>query len=1148
MEKKFTHLHVHTDYSLLSGVGNVKKLVKRAKELGMDSLAITDNAVMYGCVDFYKESIKNGIKPILGCEVEINFRDKKNWQMVLLVKDSLGYSNLLKIISNLKTNNDQILNYIEKYSCGLIVIVSCYTYEFMEDINCVTDTKDFLSQLKCVFNDDLYLEIQNHGLDIEKKINSLMIEISNSLKINLVATNNVYYVDKSDADAHQLLLCIQQGTTLDKVNKRIFKNSEYYLKSYEEMNNQFFEMQIALQNTQVIVSKCNFEYEFHIPKIPKYPLEADKDPYEYLENLCFNGIETYLTSLKIKHESPDYIAYHERLKYELSVIKEMGYIDYFLIVRDFIEYAKNKKIATGPGRGSGAGSLVAFVLGITKIDPLKYGLVFERFLNPERISMPDIDCDFCFRRRQEVIDYVFSKYGRDKVSQIITFGTFAAKTVIRDFGKALNMPLHKIEKIIKMIPVIRGKTLSIAESKKEVRELKALIDEDLSVRLLLELCEKIEGNVRHISTHAAGVVIAAEPIVNLVPIENHEGVILTQFGMTTLEELGLLKIDLLGLKTLTVLNDTVELIKHKRHIFIDLDKIDYNDEEVYRMLGEGKTVGVFQLESDGMTSFIKELAPNCLEDIIAGISLYRPGPMAEIPKYLKNKKNPEKIEYLSPALKPILDVTYGCLIYQEQVMQIVRNLGGYSMGRSDLVRRAMSKKKHDIMDEERKTFVFGKVVDGVVVVPGCVRHGINAEIGNKIFDSMVDFASYAFNKSHAVSYAVLAYQTAYLIRYFPAEYITAKINSVIDDKERVSFYIDYAKERNILVNGPEINNSIEEVSCVNGEIILGFEIIKNVGKNVARHIINCRLQNGNYLSFEDFMRRVDLKIINKKIIESFIKSGVFDAWGKSRSQLMAVYDKEYDYFFINKKNELFGQMTLFSYIDDYEIEYPNISEYELGYLLNMEKETMGGWTSQKLIGKFLKFINLNSIVQIKDILKETLKSDYHYNNYLIVGVVIQITYTKTKDGKKMLFMKIEDVSGIIEVVVFPSILVKYEDYIDDNKLLLVEGGLSLKKGKEVNIICQRIQPLQESDALKLYIRIEDKKESSLVKKIFETHLRKYLCGSIPTYVYVTKEKQVYQLSEQWWISLDDVSLHTLEQKFGKSNVKVIRNGCGTDRR
>ena len=853
-EKEFVHLHLHTEYSLLDGSGKIKKLMKQAKELGMKSIAITDHGVMYGLVDFFKAAQENGLKAILGCEVyvvaksmHIKQPDKENatHHLVLLVKNQIGYENLMKIVSMAsiegfyyKPRVDH--DYLRKHSEGIIALSACLGGEVQSYLlnQNYEKAKEAALIYKDIFKDGFYIELQNHGMEEQKKVNELNIKISEETGIPLVATNDVHYIKKEDSKSHDVLMCIQTAKTIDDPNRRRYPSDQFYLKSPEEMWEMFSDIPEALNNTVKIAEECNFEYKFHESKLPKFPLEEGQDPYEYLRDTCYKGLIdrydvfeairgkelNYSEVNKIVENHKDAKEYVDRLEYELGVINQMGYVDYFLIVWDFIKFSYDNGIPTGPGRGRAAGSIVAYTLGITKIDPIKYSLIFERFLNPERVSMPDIDSDFCYERRQEVIDYVISKYGKECVSQIITFGTMAARLCIRDVGRAMNYNYSEVDKIAKMIPTMLGITIEKALDMNP--ELKAAYDSDERVKTLIDVSMDLEGLPRHSSTHAAGVVISSRPLVEYVPLQKNDESIVTQFGMTTLEELGLLKMDFLGLRTLTVMNDAINMIKENRGIDIDLDNIDMDDKEVYKMIGEGNTAGVFQLESPGMTSFMKELKPDNLEDIIAGISLYRPGPMAEIPRYIEGKRNADTVNYETPELEDILNVTYGVMVYQEQVMEIVRKLAGYSMGRSDMVRRAMSKKKHKVMEEERKNFIHGIVENGEVVVPGCIRNGIKEDAANKIFDSMMDFASYAFNKSHAAAYAVVGYQTAYLMKYYPVEMIAAMLNSIMGITEKVAHYIGIAESLGIQVLPPDINESYARFTVQGNKIRFGMAAIK----------------------------------------------------------------------------------------------------------------------------------------------------------------------------------------------------------------------------------------------------------------------------------------------------------------------------------
>ena len=944
----------------------------------MDSIAITDHGVMYGCVEFYKQAVDQGIKPILGCEVYVASKsmyikqvDKENStnHLVLLVKNEVGYQNLMKIVSQASIDGFYYKprvdhEYLKKHSEGIIALSACLGGEVQSNI--LKDNYDKAKEIallyKDIFKEGFYLELQNHGMDEQRKVNETNIKISKETGIPLVATNDVHYINQKDSKSHDILMCIQTGKTVEDENRRRYPSDQFYLKSPEEMWDMFSYIPEALENTIKIAEECNYDYKFHESKLPKFPLPEGTDPYEYLKETCYKGlIERYdvfesLRNKELNYQDVNLIVdkskkakeYVDRLEYELGIIKQMGYVDYFLIVWDFIRFSNENGIPTGPGRGSAAGSIVAYTLGITKIDPIKYSLLFERFLNPERVSMPDIDSDFCYERRQEVIDYVVEKYGVDNVSQIITFGTMAPRACIRDVGRAMNYPYAEVDKISKMIPTMLGITIDKALELNP--ELKNEYDTNDRVRALIDVSKDLEGLPRHSSTHAAGVVIASKPLVEYVPLQKNEEMIVTQFGMTTLEELGLLKMDFLGLRTLTVMNDAVKMIKENQGVDIDLDKINFEDEKVYKMLGEGKTAGVFQLESAGMTSFMKELKPDSLEDIIAGISLYRPGPMSEIPRYVECKNNPDKVNYIVPELEDILDVTYGVMVYQEQVMEIVRKLGGYSMGRSDMVRRAMSKKKHKVMEEERKNFIYGITDEnGYVEVPGCVRNGISEEAGNKIFDTMMDFASYAFNKSHAAAYAVVGYQTAYLMRYYPVETIAAMLNSVMGTAEKVSNYIKFAESQGIQVLPPDINESYSKFTVKGDSIRFGLAAIKNVGWNVVESIVKSRKEKGKFTSLEDLIDKIDLTAVNKRAIESLIKAGALDGFKVFRSRLLAVFEKVMDGASNERKRNIDGQMSLFGLAEDAidipKIVFPNIKEFDKRHILLMEKEMTGLYLS-----------------------------------------------------------------------------------------------------------------------------------------------------------------------------------------------------------
>lgn len=1184
-ENKFCHLHLHTEYSLLDGSGKIPKIIDRAKELGMDSIAITDHGVMYGCVEFYKQAKAAGIKPILGCEVyvaaksmKIKQPDKENstHHLVLLVKNEKGYENLMKIVSKAsiegfyyKPRIDH--EYLKSHSEGLIALSACLAGEVQQNIlkNKIDKAKEVALLYKDIFKEGFYLEIQNHGMEEQKKVNEVNIKLSKELNIPLVATNDVHYINKKDSKSHDILMCIQTGKTVEDKNRRRYPSDQFYLKSADEMYTMFSYVPEALENTVKIAKECNYDYKFHESKLPSFPLPDGREPYEYLKEHCYLGlIERYeeFKNLRGSKYDEDKIKevsfnsekakeYVDRLEYELGIIKQMGYVDYFLIVWDFIRFAREKGIPTGPGRGSAAGSIVAYTLGITKIDPIKYSLIFERFLNPERVSMPDIDSDFCYERRQEVIDYVVEKYGKDNVSQIITFGTMAPRACIKDVGRAMSYSYAEVDRITKMIPTMIGITIDKALEMNP--ELKKIYDSEDRVKNLIDISKDLEGLPRHSSTHAAGVVIASRPLVDYVPLQKNDEMIVTQFGMTTLEELGLLKMDFLGLRTLTVMNDAINMIKKNRGIEIDLDKIDVADKEVYKMIGEGKTTGVFQLESPGMTSFMKELKPDSLEDIIAGISLYRPGPMAEIPKYIDGKRDFHNVKYLDEKLESILDVTYGVMVYQEQVMEIVRKLAGYSMGRSDMVRRAMSKKKHKVMEEERYNFINGIVKeDGTIEVPGCVRNGVSAEVGNKIFDSMMDFASYAFNKSHAAAYAVVGYETAYLMRYYPVEMIAAMLNSVMGVSEKVAYYIKFAEKCGIQVLPPDINESYSKFTVKGDTIRFGLAAIKNVGVNVVLSIVESRKKKGKFKSLVDFVDKIDLSSVNKRAVESLIKAGALDSFNIFRSKLLAVYEKLMDGVYSNQKRNIDGQISLFALDDSNinlpEIQYPNIKEFNKRSLLFMEKEMTGLYISGHPLDDYKESLKVQTTTTIENINKsyelfiENLNNSIEdqemsikdNDNVILGGILTEVKQKVTRNNTIMAFVQLEDLSGTIEVIVFPKVLDRYRDVIEEDALVRIKGRISIKEDEMPKLLCESIEGLEKVSSNRIYIRITDKSYIRECNNIIKNAVKNYK-GNTPIYLFDSRERQNYRLSRDAWCNEDEEFIHILKEKFGENNIRIM---------
>lgn len=1144
----FVHLHVHSEYSLLDGSCRIKDLVAKTKELNMKAIAITDHGVMYGVIDFYKEAVAQGIKPIIGCEIYVAPRsmqnreygiDNENYHLVLLAKDMTGYKNLMKIVTvasiegfYYKPRVDR--EFLKEHSEGLIALSACLAGEVPSYIlrGEYEKAKEAALFYDSIFGrGNFYLELQDHGILEQQKVNKELIRLSKETGIPLVATNDVHYLEKKDAKAHEVLLCIQTGKTIDDEDRMSFPTDEFYLKSPEEMENLFSCCKEAIENTEKITDMCNVEFEFNKTKLPKYDLPEGVDSYEYLRNLCYEGLYK-----RYKNPSKEVI---ERLDYELSVIKQMGYVDYFLIVWDFIKFAKDNGIMTGPGRGSAAGSLVAYTLGITNIDPIKYNLLFERFLNPERVSMPDIDSDFCYERRQEVIDYVVKKYGKDNVAQIITFGTMAARAVIRDVGRALNYPYAEVDVIAKMIPFELGMTIDKALSLNP--ELKARYENEEKVKQLIDISRSLEGLPRHASTHAAGVVISKESLVNYVPLQKNEDSIVTQFPMTTLEELGLLKMDFLGLRTLTVIRDTIEMVKKNKGVIIDFDSMEYDDPKVYELISKGETEGVFQLESPGMKQFMTELKPKNLEDIIAGISLYRPGPMDQIPRYLANRNHPESIVYDHPLLKPILDVTYGCMVYQEQVMQIVRDVAGYSLGRSDLVRRAMAKKKMDVMEQERKNFIYGIVdEEGNVIVPGALRNGLDEATANKLFDEMLDFANYAFNKSHAAAYAVIAYQTAYLKRYYPVEFMAALLNSFVDNLDKIAFYVQVCKKMGIKVLPPDINESDSYFTVVEDKIRFGLSAVKNVGLNMTMEIVSERERNGKFKSVVDFFERMQDSQLNKKAVESLIKAGAFSSFGVRRSQLLSVYDKLMENIKKNRNNNLNGQISLFGEVEQshgVEFEFPDLEEFPKNRLLSMEKETLGLYISGHPLEEYMEDIpkitnatTLDFKVSEEEMFQPKLQDN---QEVVIAGVIATKKIKFTKNNNMMAFVTIEDLYGTVEVIVFPTVYEKYSSIIKEDNPVVVRGKVSLKEEEEPKILCDEIKLLSQAIVKKLYLNLQDSTKIEIVKQI----LRKNP-GNMPV-VLKLNSKKLLAANRDLWVNGSKELIKQLYVVLGEENVKVI---------
>ena len=1071
----FVHLHVHSEYSLLDGMNRIKDLPVRAKELGMKAIALTDHGVMYGAVDFYKECKKNDIKPIIGCEVYVAPRtrfdkeagiDNSYNHLILLAKNKVGYQNLSKLVSlsfiegyYYKPRID--LEILEKYSEGLICLSACLAGSLSQAI--IHDDMEKAEEIalwhKKVFGEDYYIEIQHNGLRQQIMVNQKLIELARKLNIPLAATNDAHYTYKEDAYYHEVLLCIQTGKRMSDEDRMKFETEEFYIKSPEEMSEYFSEVIDAVENTVKIADKVDYDFEFGVTKLPNYDVPKEFEThYDYFYDLCQKGIRNRYGENPSKEVM-------DRLEYEISVIKKMGYVDYFLIVWDYINYAKSVGIPVGPGRGSGAGSIAAYAIGITDIDPLKYGLIFERFLNPERISMPDFDVDFDYERRGEVIEYVERKYGKDHVSQIITFGTMAARMVIRDVGRVLDYPYSETDKLAKMIPM--EVHITIAKALEQNRELKELYDTDEQVKQLLDIAMKLEGMPRQASTHACGIVITKDPVDSYVPLYVNEGNISTQYTMNLLEELGLLKMDFLGLRTLTVISDTEKLVKKTRGIDVEYDK-EMNDPNVYKQWQEGNSVGIFQFESQGMTNFMKDLKPDCLEDIIAGVSLYRPGPMDQIPRYVKGKQNPGNNVYTHPSLEPILNVTYGCMVYQEQVMQIVRDLAGYSLGRADLVRRAMGKKKLDVMAKEREIFINGQTdEEGNIVVPGCIRNGIDAKSANTIFDEMAEFAKYAFNKSHAAAYSVVSYRTAYLKTYYPAEFMAATLNSFLGNLDKVPIYVDECKRLKIDILKPDINLSQTKFTVEDGKVRFGLGSIKNVGVGAIETVMKERNQNGKFSSFTDFCERIEQGTVNKKCIECLIKAGCFDEMGQTRATLLASFEKIIDTINSKGRNQIANQVTMFDLVDEPEnvkYNYTFLPEIDKKELLAQEKEMLGIYISghplEKLAESIKNQTNINSI-QIKELRDNT----ENFKDGQIVKYAGTITSVKKKYTKKntiMAFVSLEDLYGVAELVVFDSVYNRCETSLFEDNIVIVEGRLSMKEDEDAKIIVQNIKEFSEN--------------------------------------------------------------------------------------
>ena len=1146
----FTHLHVHTEYSLLDGSNKIKELIARVKELGMDSVAITDHGVMYGVIDFYKEAQKQGIHPVIGCEVYVapgsrfekngNMSSNRYHHLVLLAENDTGYHNLMKIVSKgftegfyYKPRVDKEL--LKEYHEGIIALSACLAGEIPDALRkgLYQTALNAAQEMSEIFGEDhFYLELQDHGIPDQKTVNQGLLRLAKDAGLELVATNDIHYTLAEDAQAHDVLLCIQTGKKVADTDRMRYEGGQYYVKSPEEMASLFPYAREAIENTHKIAMRCHVNIEFGHYKLPEFPVPEGYDSWEYLQKLVWDGFYARYPQADEKLK--------ERVSYELNTIKTMGFVDYFLIVWDFIHYAKEHDIMVGPGRGSAAGSIVSYCLDITTLDPIRYNLLFERFLNPNRVTMPDIDVDFCFERRQEVIDYVVRKYGKERVVQIVTFGTMAARGVIRDVGRVLDLPYAICDSVAKMIPNELG--ITIDKALKMNPELKKLYDGDDSIHNLIDMARRLEGLPRHTSMHAAGVVISPKAVDEFVPLSRGaDDVITTQYTMTTLEELGLLKMDFLGLRTLTVIQNAVKLINADGRHHVDMHEIDYNDKAVFDMIGTGKTDGIFQLESSGMKSFMKELKPHNLEDIIAGISLYRPGPMDFIPRYIKGKNEPASITYECPQLEEILEPTYGCIVYQEQVMQIVMKLAGYDLGRSDLVRRAMSKKKADVMAKERQYFVYGNEELGV---PGCIANGIDEATANRIFDEMTDFAKYAFNKSHAAAYTIVSYQTAWLKYYYPVEFMAALMTSVIDNSVKVAEYIMTCRQMGIEILPPDINHGVSSFSVDNGRILYGLSAVKSIGRPVVAAIEQERSLAGPFTSLKNFIERMSGKEVNKRSIENFIKAGAFDSFGATRRQQMMVYAQIMDQVAQDRKKNISGQMTLFDFMDEeekqaFEIRYPNVGEYDKGTLLSFEKEVLGVYISGHPLDDVAESWRRNVTAVTSDFyVNEEIGMPNVVDQSLVVigGMVTGKTVKSTKNNKMMAFIQLEDLLGTVEVIIFPNDYEKYQAELTEEAKLYIKGRVSASEDQQAKLIAEKIIPFDKVPK-EVWLQYPDKNsfigQQEALYKTLAGH-----SGNDRVIIFCKVEKAIKKLPVSWNIKAEEEILEQLGAILGKENVKV----------
>ena len=1147
----FTHLHVHTEYSLLDGSNKIKEYVSRVKELGMNSAAITDHGVMYGVIDFYKAARAAGIKPILGCEVyvapgsrfdrELSHGDDRYYHLVLLAENNQGYQNLMKIVSKgfvegyyYKPRVD--MEVLETYHEGIIALSACLAGEVQRYLvrGLYEEAKETAYKYeKCFGKGNFFLELQDHGIPEQKTVNAGLMRMSQETGIELVATNDVHYTYAEDAEPHDILLCLQTGKKLSDENRMRYEGGQYFVKSEEEMRALFPYAAQAIDNTQKIADRCQVEIEFGVTKLPHFDVPEGYDSWTYLNKLCHEGL---VRRYPDKHEE-----LLPKLDYELSVIQKMGYVDYFLIVWDFINYARTHGIPVGPGRGSAAGSLVSYTTGITNIDPIRYNLLFERFLNPERVTMPDIDIDFCYERRSEVIDYVIEKYGKDCVTQIVTFGTLAARGVIRDVGRVMDLPYNFCDTIAKNIP----NELNITIDKALIMnpELRSMYESDETVKRLIDMAKRLEGLPRHTSMHAAGVVISQKAMDEYVPLSrSSDGTITTQFVMTTIEELGLLKMDFLGLRTLTVISDAVKLVEKNHGIKIDVDNIDYDDKKVLDSIGTGKCDGIFQLESAGMKNFMKELKPQSLEDVIAGISLYRPGPMDFIPKYIKGKNEPESVTYVCKELEPILEPTYGCIVYQEQVMQIVQNLAGYTMGQADNIRRAMSKKKQYVIDAERQNFVYGNEEQGI---KGCIANGISEQAANQIYDSMVDFAKYAFNKSHAAAYAVVAYQTAYLKYYYPVEFMAALMTSVIDNTRKVAEYIYSCRQMGIKVLSPDINEGEGRFLATKDGIRYGMYAIKSIGRQVIDIILAEREANGKYITLSDFLSRVAGREVNKRAVENLIKAGACDGLDGNRQQMLLVYNTLIDNLNQEKKNSLAGQMSLFDLVSEeekkaYEVRFPNVEEYSKEIKLGFEKEVLGIYLSGHPLEEYEEKWRKNISAVTADFMldEETNAVKIKDNQSVVIGgIITEKTIKYTKQNKAMAFITVEDLFGTVEVIIFPRDYEKYSRYLNEDEKVFVAGHANVEEDKNGKLICEKIYSFDDTKR-ELWLQFATKeafeeKEKELYSLLYGSD------GNDEIVIYIASPRAMKRLGQNHNIHINPELVGNLTEFLGEKNVKIV---------